>query len=40
MSSGWHSQIFENKILLPEFEPMGLNQAQNEIFSYFLSLNR
>ena len=40
ISSDWRSQIFENKISLLEFEPMGLNLVQNEVFSYFLSLDR
>ena len=39
ISSDWRSQIFEKKIGGPNLDPAGLNQAQNEVFVIFLSLD-
>ena len=36
ISSDWQSQIFFKKICSPNLGPAGLNQAQNEVFHYFL----
>ena len=36
ISTNWQSQIFKKKIVGPNLGPMGLNQAQNEVFCLFL----
>ena len=36
ITSDWRSQIFEQKIGGSNLGPMGLSQAQNEVFRHFL----
>ena len=36
ISSDWPSQTFEKKFAGPDLGPVGLNQAQNEVFRYFI----